>query len=113
MGVAGFVLGTIAGQFAGAWAYWRIRGTSPAPSDHESSEAAANREFDAAWAAGLVTTVVASAIYIPFGVHTWIGGNGTSWGMSVFLGLCAGVCQGMLFRGRPLRPPPPRSTNSE
>ncbi len=63
MGVAGFVLGTLAGQFAGAWVYWRIRGNSPPP---------ANREYDAAMAAGFVTTIVASAIYVPLGVHTWL-----------------------------------------
>ena len=35
--------------------------------------------------AGLVTTVTASAIYIPLGVHTWLGGEGMPWGISVFL----------------------------
>ena len=98
MGMAGFIIGTVAGQFSGAWAYWRIRGKSAASPD---------REFDAAWAGGLVATVVASAIYVPLGVHIWIGGSGTSWGASVFLGVCMGLAQGMLFRGRPLRPRPP------
>src|SRR6266516_539403 len=113
LGTAGFIIGTVAGQLAGAWAYWRIRGNSPGQLNREDDTAAANREFDAAWAAGFVTAVVASAIYIPLGVHTWVGGNGTHWGMSVFLGLCAGLCQGILFRGRPLRPRPPRPTPPE
>jgi len=101
MGVAGFVLGTLAGQFAGAWVYWRIRGNSLPP---------ANREYGAAMAAGFVTTLVASAIYVPLGVHTWLLGDGASWGLSVFLGLCMGISQGLLFRGRPLGPRPPGST---
>ena len=104
MGTAGFVIGTVAGQVSGAWAYWRILGTGPGPS---------TRELEAGWAAGLVTTVIASAIYIPLGVHTWLGGDGAPWAASVFLALCMGICQGMLFRGRPLRPRPPRSTRSE
>ena len=51
MGVAGFIIGTVAGQFSGAWAYWRIRNRA----------GSADPEFDAAWVAGLVTTVIASA----------------------------------------------------
>jgi hypothetical protein len=101
MGTAGFVIGSVAGQFSGAWVYWRIRGDTSQSS---------MREGEAAWAAGLVTVVIASAIYVPLGVHTWVGGDGTHWGMSVFLGLCMGLCQGMLFRGRPLPPPRPRHT---
>ena len=100
MGVAGFIIGTAAGQFSGAWAYWRIRNRA----------GSADPEFDAAWAAGLVATVIASAVYIPLGVHTWLGGDGAPWGLSVFLGVCIGICQGMLFRGRPLRARPPGST---
>jgi hypothetical protein len=96
MGMAGFIIGTVAGQFSGAWVYWQVRG-NPA--------GAVARWIDEAMAAGLVTTIVASAIYIPLGVHTWLGGDGASWGESVFLGLCMGICQGLLFRGRPLRPP--------
>ena len=100
MGVGGFIIGTVAGQFAGAWAYWRVRGQRSEP---------ATRETRAAIAAGLVTTLVASAIYVPLGVHAWLGGDGTPWGASVFLGVCMGVCQGVLFRGRPLRAQPPKS----
>ncbi len=97
MGVGGFIIGSVVGQIAGAWTYWRIREKAPGP---------AMREAGAAVAAGLVTAVTASAVYIPLGVHTWLLGNGAPWGMSVFMGLCVGICQGGLLRGRPLRPPP-------
>lgn len=97
MGIAGFILGTVAGQFAGAWIYGRIHGP----------------ELLAASAGGIVTTIVASLIYIPFGVHTWLGGEGTSWGASVFLGFCMGICQVLLFRGPPLRRQPSPPTRSE
>ena len=106
MGTAGLIIGTVAGQFAGSWAYWRVRGRGPGPSDRDAL-AAANRDFDAAWAAGVVTTLVASVIYISLGVHTLVLGDGTSWGFALFLGGCMGLCQGMLFRGRPWRPRPP------
>ena len=92
--MGGFVVGTIAGQFSGAWAYWKVHGLS-------SSQT--RPEWLAATAAGLVTTLIASTIYIPLGVHTWFGGEGNSWGASVFMGVCMGVCQGVLFRGRPWR----------
>jgi hypothetical protein len=94
VGVAGFLLGTAVGQLAGAWLYWRVRAS------HELIA----REFQAATAAGITTTVVASALYIPLHVHSWIGGEGTPWAASIFLALCMGICQGALFRGRPLGP---------
>ena len=53
MGAAGFVIGTAAGQVAGAWLYWKVRGVGPAP---------APREVPAAIAAGVVTAIVASAV---------------------------------------------------
>jgi len=86
----GFIVGSVIAQFAGAWAY------------HASKRRLAFTELLAAIAAGLVTTVVASALYIPFHVHDWLAGPGSSWGSSVFLGLCMGVIQGVLLRGRPL-----------
>jgi len=61
-------------------------------------------EVRAAIAAGVATTVVAALIYLPFHVHEWIGGSGTSWGMSAFMGVCMGLVQGVLFRRRPLEP---------
>jgi len=100
MGVIGLIIGTSAGQFAGAWAYWQVRGYNPDPAVHEVLAAAA---------AGLVTTVVASAVYVLLGVHTWVLGDGTPWGMSVFIGLCMGLCQAILFRGRPSRARRPMS----
>jgi hypothetical protein len=69
MGVAAFLIGTVAGQIAGAWAYLRVRRTQEP-----------RRELLAATMAGLVTTGVASAVYIPLGVHEWLGGVGSSWG---------------------------------
>jgi hypothetical protein len=103
MGLAGFLLGTAIGQLAGAWLYWRVRAS------HELIP----REFQAATVAGITTTVVASALYIPLQVHTWIGGEGTFWGASVFLALCMGICQGALLRGRPLGPRSPTTTPTE
>ncbi len=86
----GFILGTVLAQFAGAWSY------------HASKKHLGFTEVRAALAAGLTTTVVASALYLPFHVHDWIAGPGATWGVAVFLGLCIGILQGVLFRGRPL-----------
>ena len=86
----GFIVGSVIAQFAGAWAY------------HASKRRLAFTEVPAAIAAGFVTTVVASAVYIPSHVHDWVAGPGSSWGSSVLLGLCMGIMQGVLFRGRPL-----------
>jgi len=96
----GFIVGALAGMFAGSWVYWRVRGTG-SPSTHP--------EWLAATAAGLVAALVASAIFIRLQVHIWLGGAGTSWAPSLFLGVCSGLFQGVLFRGRPLgqRLPPP------
>ena len=90
----GFVLGTVAAQFAGAWVYLHVRGDALVTT---------TRGILAASAAGLVTGVIATAIYIPLGVHTWLGGPGTPRFTSAFVGFCAGLCQAVLLRGRPLR----------
>ncbi len=82
-----FVIGTVAGQFAGAWVSWRIRRRA---------------EWIRRTSAGLVTAVVATGIYLPLRVHTWAGGEGASRALSPFLGVCIGICQGVLWRGRPL-----------
>ena len=74
--------------------YWQVRADGPAPG---------KRETGARLAAGIATAVAASAIFLVFGVHNWVGGDRTPWGASVLLGLCMGVCQGVLFRGRPWR----------
>jgi hypothetical protein len=103
MELGGFFIGTVAGITSGAWAYWRLR--------LKGSESAPN-EGPAAVAAGLVTTVVASLVYILLGVHEGLAGEGYSWGVSISFGLCVGICQGALFRGRPL-PPPPGLTRSK
>jgi hypothetical protein len=100
MGAGGFVLGSVVGMFAGAWVYWRVLG---------DGARSAMRTVGAAVAAGLTTMAVDTVLFIPLGVHTWVGGIGTPWATSVFLALCLGVCQGVLFRGRPL---PPSRTKS-
>ena len=100
MGPLGFVIGTMVGQLSGAWVYWRVRGTGQEPVRHEAQ---------AATAAGVVAAVVASAVYIVLDVHIWALGEGAPWGVSVFIGVCLGLCQAILFRGRPLRPRPRRS----
>jgi hypothetical protein len=35
-------------------------------------------------------------------VHRWVAGSQAPWGAAAFLGLCMGICQGVLFRERPL-----------
>ena len=87
------IIGLLPAQLAGAWAYWKA---------HGSTSPQIRREWVAATVSGLVTTVVASVIYIAFGLHKQLPG-GSSWGASVFFGLCFGICQGALVRGRPLR----------
>jgi len=91
----GFIVGTIAGQLAGSWTYWRVRGTGPTPT---------HPEWWSATAAGLVAAVAAAVLYLALNVHIWLGGVGSSRGLSLFLALCMGICQAVLFRGRPLRP---------
>jgi hypothetical protein len=86
----GFILGSVIGQFAGAWAY------------HASKKRLAFRELLAALTAGVTTTLFASVVYVPFHVHEWLAGSGARWEISVFLALCMGIVQGVLFRGRPL-----------
>jgi len=85
----GFIVGSVIAQFAGAWAY------------HASRKHLAFTEIPAAIAAGLATTVLASILFILLHVHQWLAGPGASWGNSVFLGLCMGILQGVLLRGRP------------
>lgn len=92
LGLLGFAIGTVTGQFAGGWAY-RV-----------GKKKLALSEPGAAIGSGLATAVVASSLYILFHVHEWIGGNGGSWGVSVFIAMCMGIVQGALFRSRPLEP---------
>jgi hypothetical protein len=57
-------------------------------------------------AGGLATTLVASVIYLAFGLHKYLNPP-SSWGASLFWGLCFGIVQSVLFRGRPLQRTPP------
>jgi hypothetical protein len=66
MGLLGSMIGTIAGQLAGAWAYWRVRSRPSKPPEGELS---------ARLVAGFVTTIVASLLYVPLGVPEWLGGD--------------------------------------
>ena|SRR2546425_1871391 len=97
----GFIIGSFVSQFAGAWAYWWVRGK-------DSSSTAP--QWLAATAGGLAYTVVASAIYIPLHVHTWLGGEGTSWGASVFIAVCMALVQAILLPGRPWPRHRPKNT---
>jgi hypothetical protein len=90
VGVLGVVIGVMAGQLCGAFIYQRIN-TRP------------GRKIIASVAAGLVTVLCASPVFIAFSVHRWLAGPEASWGASVFLAVCFGICQGVLFKDRPLR----------
>jgi hypothetical protein len=90
MGIAGFIIGTIAGQICGADVYRRI-----------ISRATSDRSLQAAIGSGLATAACSSVVYIVLGVHDWLGGADSSWGVSVFLGICMGICQAVLLRDRP------------
>ena len=92
-GLSGFIIGSILAQFAGAWAYWRTRIVL---TDR------ARRELWAASIAGVVTALVGTVAYIFFKVHLWLDVQNAPWGADVFLGICMGICQAVLFRGRPL-----------
>ena len=91
MGLLGLLLGAAAAQFLGAWAYLLVKPR-------------VSREFVAASAAGFVAGLIATVLYRAFHTYSWISGSDTNpWGLSVFLGVCVGISQGALFRGRPLR----------
>ena len=95
MGVLGVIFGLMVGQLAGAAIYRRVTSRP-------------QQELPASIAAGLVTTVVASPIFIAFGVHRWLVGPEAPRSAAVFLAVCFGICQGALFKDRPLRPRPPQ-----
>ena len=98
----GFIIGSFVAQFAGAGAYWQIR----------SRDSFSNgRPWVAAATGGVAYTLVASAIYIPFQVHTWLLGEGTSWGLSVFMAVVMSLVQAILLPGRPWPRHRPQSTS--
>ena len=90
-------IGLLPAQLAGAWTYLKL---------HESDSIQLRREWIAASASGFATALVASLIYLALGLHKQLEPT-MSWGASVFFGVCFGICQGALFRGRPLRRGPP------
>lgn len=76
--------------FAGDWTYWKIRGESlPGPW----------LETRARIVAGLATAAVCGALFSALGVHKYFGQE-TPWTFSLFLGVCGGICEGVLYRGR-------------
>ncbi len=98
MGTLGVVIGLMAGVVSGAAAYRWV-------SIHF------RRQVLASIVSGLVTTVCASPIFIAFGVHRWLAGPEAPWTAAVFLALCYGICQGVLFRGRPLLSRPSKESS--
>jgi hypothetical protein len=92
LGLFGFVLGTVAGQLSGAFAY------------HWTKTTLGWSEIGAAAASGVATSLIAALVYVPLRVHDWAGGSGSSAGLSAFLAVCMGLVQAVLFRGRPLPP---------
>ena len=75
---------------AGDWAYWKIRGESLAGPWLETR---------ARIVAGLATAAVCGALFAALGVHKYFGIE-TPWTFSIFLGVCGGICEGVLYRGR-------------
>ncbi len=92
--VAGLLIGTMIAQLAGARTYWWVRAKTGTSS---------GSEWLSAISAGFVTTLGAAIVYIPLRLHNLLD---SSWGASVFLALCVGICQGALYRGGRLRPGP-------
>jgi hypothetical protein len=102
-GPGGYILGTIFGGIVGSSAYWRVRGLG---------DVARKREISARIAAGVAAAIASSAIYIPLGVHVWVAEDWGNWKLSAFLGVCMGICQGVLFRGTLFPPQGPPSSRS-
>ena len=90
MGVVYAIIGTFLSFAASDWVYGRLRGTNPRGS---------RREILAAVACGGVASVVAAAFYVPAGIHSLLFGAEVRWPASVFLGVCLGIFQGVLYRG--------------
>ena len=86
MRVVGVLVTMSAGFFVADWSYRTLK------RGHAS-------ELIAATVSGLGITVVTSIGFLLLKVHQWWFGPETSWGFSVFLGFCAGLCQAVLFRG--------------
>ena len=91
--------GVMAGFFCGDVAYRRVLARS-------------QRRVIASIASGLLTTVATSVAFIAMDVHHWFIGPEAPWTASVFLALCFGICQGVLFKDRPLLPPRPPDGSS-
>ena len=89
MGILGFLLGTMAGVVGGRVAYRRV------------TRKDSNRDVGGRVVAGITTAACASLVYVISDVHDWLL-PGSSWGMSVFMGICMGIAQTVLVRDRSL-----------
>ena len=89
--MGGFIIGTMLGQLAGSWAYWKVYDRR---ADH-------NTEWRESVVAGTVSAVVAAAVYIPTHVQIWLAGEHGTWKVAVFVAVCMGLCQGILWPERP------------
>lgn len=79
--------------FAGDWSYWKVRGESVAGPWLETR---------ARIVAGVATAAVCGVLFAALSVHKYFG-NETPWTFSLFLGVCGGICEGVLYRGRLLK----------
>src|SRR3989442_4118269 len=87
------MLGIGVSLVAGAWTYWKIRG-------EELPDLW--RETRARILAGLATTGGSAAVFIALAVHKYFR-NEVPWTFSIFLGFCAGICEGVLYLGQALK----------
>ena len=70
-----------------------------------------HRPVIASIASGLFATLATSIAFVAIGVHKWFIGPEAPWTASVFLALCFGICEGVLFKGRPLLRRPDRESS--
>jgi hypothetical protein len=90
LGEIGTVVGLIIAMPGGAFVYRRV---------HARLAPRRRSRIIAGFAGGLVTALLASAVFIPTRVHVWLGGY--DWRSSVFLAVCFGIIQGALLKENP------------
>jgi hypothetical protein len=86
MGILGFVVGTILGLGCGRVAYRLV-----------TRKPGSDRDVQGRVVAGITTAACASLVYVILDVHEWLL-PGSSWGMSVFMGVCMGIVHAVLVR---------------
>ena len=93
LGLAGLVLGLVPGQVAGAITYRRV---------FKKLSKRTGQHIIAASGSMLVTTVVATPLFVLFGVPNWLTHDTTNdWRVALFTAFCFGIVQGFLMRDRP------------